>query len=442
MNSIEPPSLVLPEIMFAGIGSETIIYAIIIFFLLFFCAVMSGSESALFSINPDENNKLKAENSKEAKTIIQLLSNPRDLLATILIVNNFVIVGIVILSTFVLDANFPVQEGNELIRFFIEVVGITFMILLIGEVIPKIYATNNAERVSRWVARPLYILSKTPPISWLKWVLVSGSKFISKAKRKSIHVSTDELEHAIALTKESSTTDEEQKLLEGIVKFGRTEASQIMKPRIEMAVLNSDCLFDEVLAFVLDAGYSRIPVYKENTDNVIGILYIKDLLQHLSKGKEFNWLEVIRKPFFIPENKKINDLLQEFRSMKMHLAVVVDEYGGASGVITLEDILEEIVGDITDEFDDDEIAFEKLDDSTYIFEGRTTLNDFYKVVGIDGKDFEAIKGDAETLGGFINEQTGRIMKNKEFILQGNFKLIVESSDKRRVKLVKVLINNK
>jgi gliding motility-associated protein GldE len=335
-----------------------------------------------------------------------------------------------------------VQEGNELIRFFIEVVGITFMILLIGEVIPKIYATNNAERVSRWVARPLYILSKTPPISWLKWVLVSGSKFISKAKRKSIHVSTDELEHAIALTKESSTTDEEQKLLEGIVKFGRTEACQIMKPRIEMAVLNSDCLFDEVLTFVLDAGYSRIPVYKENTDNVIGILYIKDLLQHLSKGKDFNWLEVIRKPFFIPENKKINDLLQEFRSMKMHLAVVVDEYGGASGVITLEDILEEIVGDITDEFDDDEIAFEKIDDFTFIFEGRTTLNDFYKVVGVDGKDFEAIKGDAETLGGFINEQTGRIMKNKEFILQGNFKLIVESSDKRRVKLVKVLINNK
>jgi CBS domain containing-hemolysin-like protein len=197
-----------------------------------------------------------------------------------------------------------------------------------------------------------------------------------------------------------------------------------------------------VLAFVLDAGYSRIPVYKENTDNVIGILYIKDLLQHLSKGKDFNWLEVIRKPFFIPENKKINDLLQEFRSMKMHLAVVVDEYGGASGVITLEDILEEIVGDITDEFDDDEIAFEKIDDFTFIFEGRTTLNDFYKVVGVDGKDFEAIKGDAETLGGFINEQTGRIMKNKEFILQGNFKLIVESSDKRRVKLVKVLINNK
>ena len=402
---------------------------------------MSGSESALFSIKPEEKNKLKSEDSKEAKTIIHLLSNPRDLLATILIVNNFVIVGIVILATFALDEEFPTKPGNELIRFLIEVVGITFMILLIGEVIPKIYATNNAEKASRWVARPLYLISRTPPVSWLKWVLVSGSKFISLSKKQSANISADELEHAIALTKESATSDGEQKLLEGIVKFGRTEASQIMKPRIEMAALDADSNFKEVLAFVLDAGYSRIPVYKENTDNVIGILYIKDLLPYLSKEQDFDWMTVIRKPFFIPENKKINDLLQEFRSMKMHLAVVVDEYGGASGIITLEDILEEIVGDITDEFDDDEISYQKLDDTTYIFEGRTTLNDFYKVVGSDGKEFEALKGDAETIGGFINEQAGRIMKNKEFITQGNFKLIIESSDKRRVKQVRVLITS-
>jgi len=439
MISIEPPSLQFPEVISAGLSNESIVYFVIIFFLLFVCAVMSGSESALFSIKPEENNKLKSEDSKEAKTIIHLLSNPRDLLATILIVNNFVIVGIVILATFVLDEEFPTKPGNELIRFLIEVVGITFMILLIGEVIPKIYATNNAEKASRWVARPLYLISRTPPVSWLKWVLVSGSKFISLSKKQSANISADELEHAIALTKESATSDGEQKLLEGIVKFGRTEASQIMKPRIEMAALDADSNFKEVLAFVLDAGYSRIPVYKENTDNVIGILYIKDLLPYLSKEEDFNWITVIRKPFFIPENKKINDLLQEFRSMKMHLAVVVDEYGGASGIITLEDILEEIVGDITDEFDDDEISYQKLDDTTYIFEGRTTLNDFYKVVGSDGKEFEALKGDAETIGGFINEQAGRIMKNKEFITQGNFKLIIESSDKRRVKQVRVLI---
>ena len=441
MISIEPPSLQFPEVISAGLSNESIVYFVIIFFLLFVCAVMSGSESALFSIKPEENNKLKSEDSKEAKTIIHLLSNPRDLLATILIVNNFVIVGIVILATFVLDEEFPTKPGNELIRFLIEVVGITFMILLIGEVIPKIYATNNAEKASRWVARPLYLISRTPPVSWLKWVLVSGSKFISLSKKQSANISADELEHAIALTKESATSDGEQKLLEGIVKFGRTEASQIMKPRIEMAALDAESNFKEVLAFVLEAGYSRIPVYKENTDNVIGILYIKDLLPYLSKEQDFDWMTVIRKPFFIPENKKINDLLQEFRSMKMHLAVVVDEYGGASGIITLEDILEEIVGDITDEFDDDEISYQKLDDTTYIFEGRTTLNDFYKVVGSDGKEFEALKGDAETIGGFINEQAGRIMKNKEFITQGNFKLIIESSDKRRVKQVRVLITS-
>ena len=441
MISIEPPSLQFPEVISAGLSNESIVYFVIIFFLLFVCAVMSGSESALFSIKPEENNKLKSEDSKEAKTIIHLLSNPRDLLATILIVNNFVIVGIVILATFVLEEVFPSKTGNELIRFLIEVVGITFMILLIGEVIPKIYATNNAEKASRWVARPLYLISRTPPVSWLKWVLVSGSKFISLSKKQSANISADELEHAIALTKESATSDGEQKLLEGIVKFGRTEASQIMKPRIEMAALDADSNFKEVLAFVLEAGYSRIPVYKENTDNVIGILYIKDLLPFLSNEQDFNWITVIRKPFFIPENKKINDLLQEFRSMKMHLAVVVDEYGGASGIITLEDILEEIVGDITDEFDDDEISYQKLDDTTYIFEGRTTLNDFYKVVGSDGKEFEALKGDAETIGGFINEQAGRIMKNKEFITQGNFKLIIESSDKRRVKQVRVLITS-
>ena len=441
MISIEPPSLQFPEVISAGLSNESIVYFVIIFFLLFVCAVMSGSESALFSIKPEENNKLKSEDSKEAKTIIHLLSNPRDLLATILIVNNFVIVGIVILATFVLDEEFPTKPGNELIRFLIEVVGITFMILLIGEVIPKIYATNNAEKASRWVARPLYLISRTPPVSWLKWVLVSGSKFISLSKKQSANISADELEHAIALTKESATSDGEQKLLEGIVKFGRTEASQIMKPRIEMAALDAETNFKEVLAFVLEAGYSRIPVYKENTDNVIGILYIKDLLPYLSKEQDFDWMTVIRKPFFIPENKKINDLLQEFRSMKMHLAVVVDEYGGASGIITLEDILEEIVGDITDEFDDDEISYQKLDDTTYIFEGRTTLNDFYKVVGSDGKEFEALKGDAETIGGFINEQAGRIMKNKEFITQGNFKLIIESSDKRRVKQVRVLITS-
>jgi len=285
-------------------------------------------------------------------------------------------------------------------------------------------------------------MGKTPPMSWLKWALVSGTSFISRGRRKSEQISSDELEFAIALTKEDSTSEDEQKLFEGIVKFGRTEACQIMKPRIEMSAIDEESDFKEVLAFVLKSGYSRIPVFKDTTDNVIGILYIKDLLPFLAEQIDFNWHSMLRKPFFIPENKKINDLLQEFRNKKMHLAIVVDEYGGASGVVTLEDILEEIVGDITDEFDDDEIIFTKVDDTTFIFEGRTALNDLYKIIGIDGKDFEQVKGDADTIGGFILEKAGRIPKNNESYMQGDIQLVVESSDKKRVKMVKVKLKNK
>jgi CBS domain containing-hemolysin-like protein len=213
-----------------------------------------------------------------------------------------------------------------------------------------------------------------------------------------------------------------------------------MTPRIEASSFPEHFTFDQVVSFVIEAGYSRIPVYQESADNVIGILYIKDLLPHLKNNGDFDWKTLLRKPFFIPENKKIDDLLQEFRSMKMHLAVVVDEYGGASGIVTLEDILEEIVGDITDEFDDDQVDYKRLDDGSFLFEGRTSLMDFYKIIDLDGDEFEAMKGDAETLGGFIVEQSGRILKNKEHIIQGNFKFTVVSSDKRRIKWVKVQQN--
>jgi gliding motility-associated protein GldE len=227
--------------------------------------------------------------------------------------------------------------------------------------------------------------------------------------------------------------------LEGIVKFGNTDARQIMKSRMDIVALENDKNFQEVVEVILEAGYSRIPVYEEKIDNVIGILYIKDLLPFLSEKDDFDWKSLIRKPYFIPENKKIDDLLREFQSMKMHMAVVVDEYGGASGIVTLEDVLEEIVGDITDEFDDDEIAYTRVDDRTFLFEGRTALMDFYKVVDIDGKEFENQKGDAETLGGFMTEKEGRILKNNEYIVCDDIKLIVESSDKRRIKMIKAIL---
>ncbi len=438
MSSTEPSSQSFNQIAEFGFSLSTVIYILLVLLLLFIAAMMSGSESAFFSLKPAETDALKKENTPKSKLILELISKPKELLATLLIIHNFVNVGVVILTTFILDQLIKAEPGSELTRFLLEVVGITLLILLTGEVIPKIFATRNSLRVVNWMVYPLNFFRTTPPVSWLKSVLVKGSFFLQKLTRSTVKITTDELEQALALTKEDSDSEEDHKILEGIVRFGKTEACQIMTPRIEVEAINAESDFEEVLKFILEAGYSRIPVYKDSQDNVIGILYIKDLLNFLNKDKSFNWNEVLRKPFFIPENKKINDLLQEFRKMKMHMAVIVDEYGGASGIITLEDILEEIVGEITDEFDENDIPYVKLDDSTFSFEGRTSLNDFYKIIEDEGNAFETLKGDSETIGGFIIEQTGRILKNNEYITVSNYKLIVVSSDKKRIKTVKVL----
>ena len=415
-------------------NTETI-YTSIIVFLLILAAITTSSESAFFSLNPQEKARLKSENSRISKIILDLLSKPRELIALLLISINFVNVGIVILSTLILN---KMMEGySEVSKLLVEIFGITLLILITGEVIPKIYGANNASKVTRFMALPIDVIRKTPPISWLKALLVNGTSFIGRIGGKNVRISSDELEQAIAITTDENSSGDEQKLLEGIVKLGKTEAVQIMTPRIEMSSIPNNIPFSKVIEFVLEFGYSRIPIHKESADNVIGILYIKDLLPHLKETDEFPWLDLIRKPFFIPENKKIDDLLQEFRGMKMHLAVVVDEYGGASGIVTLEDILEEIVGDITDEFDDDQVDYKKMEDGSFAFEGRTSLKDFYKILEIEGEEFERDKGDSETIGGFIVEQSGRILKNKESITQGNFKLSVISSDKRRIKWVKV-----
>lgn len=441
MQTIEPSPY--SEFLFAGINlSATIINFVILSILLMLSAFASSSESAYFSLGPKEKESLKNDDSKGAKTALKLLEKPKELLATLLILNNFVNVGIVILSSFILDDFFPLNDANKTFRFLIEVVAITFMLLLIGEVIPKIYATKNAEILVRRFSIPIFSLAAFPPIKLLTSLLVSGTKMMQRfAKNRGVNITTDELEQALALTKEENSSEGEHKILEGIVKFGNTEACQIMKSRMDVFSIDENLPFDQVLSTILEAGYSRIPVYSESFDNIKGILYIKDLLPHINESVDFKWYELLRKPFFVPENKKIDDLLKEFQTMKMHMAIVVDEYGGSSGVVTLEDILEEIVGDITDEFDDDEIVYTKIDESTYLFEGKTTLVDFYKVMDLDGKEFEIQKGDAETLGGFIIENAGRILMNNEFIMVENCKLIVESSDKRRIKMIKVVLLN-
>jgi gliding motility-associated protein GldE len=431
------PSPIRPLLAQVSWTNTETIYTSIIVFLLILAAVTTSSESAFFSLNPEEKDRLKSENSRISNIIIDLLSKPRELIALLLISINFVNVGIVILSTLILN---KMMEGySEVSKLLVEIFGITLLILITGEVIPKIYGANNASKVTRFMALPIDVIRKTPPISWLKALLVNGTSFIGRIGGKNVRISSAELEQAIAITSDENSSGDEQKLLEGIVKFGKTEAVQIMTPRIEMSSIPNNIPFSKVIEFVLEFGYSRIPIHKESADNVIGILYIKDLLPHLKESDEFPWLNLIRKPFFIPENKKIDDLLQEFRGMKMHLAVVVDEYGGASGIVTLEDILEEIVGDITDEFDDDQVDYKKMDDGSFAFEGRTSLKDFYKILEIEGEEFEQDKGDSETIGGFIVEQSGRILKNKESITKGNFKLSVISSDKRRIKWVKVQV---
>lgn len=433
-------SPLLIETATSGFTPATIIYLVVIGILLVFSALISSSEVAFFALSPHDKDALKQEDSKNSKLARDLLEKPQELLASILIANNFVNVGIVILSSSLLAQLYPPTTGNETIHFILEVFIITLIILLIGEVIPKVYATKNSVSIAKLMARPLTVVNSTPPISWLRSILVNGTSIIHKyANKRGVRVSSDELEQALALTKEETTSEEEQKILEGIIKFGNTDVKQIMRSRMEVIALENDLTFDKVLETILEAGYSRIPVFENSFDNVIGILYVKDLLPHIDADASYNWQALIRKPFFVPENKKIDDLLKEFQVKKMHMAVIVDEYGGASGLATLEDVLEEIVGDITDEFDDEDLNFTKVDDGTFIFEGRTALVDLYKILEIDGKDFENNKGESDSIGGFIIEKAGRILKNKEFIRFGDYKLIVESSDKRRIKSVKVVI---
>lgn len=440
MTTTEPSSYLQINPVNASLDSTTLIYLFVILLLLVVSALMSGSESAFFSLKPSETDEFKKENSKKSKLILSMLAKPKELLATILVTNNFVNVGVVILSTIVLDDVLPIENTTPLIRFFTEVMGITLLILIFGEVAPKIFANSNSKKVVTLMATPLNLISKIPPISWLKIALVNSSFFIQKFGKRNEKVNSDDLEQALALTKDERTSEEDHKILEGIVKFGKTESSEIMTPRVEVEAVDNEMSLKEVLSFILEAGYSRMPVYENQPDNVIGILYIKDLLAHTDESN-FEWQSIVRKPFFVPENKKINDLLQDFRKMKMHMAVVVDEYGGASGIVTLEDVLEEIVGDITDEFDENEVIFTKLDEFTFVFEGRTSINDLCKVLEISNDSFDDDRGEAETLGGLLTEKAGRILKNNEFVKIDNYKFIVESSDKRRVKTIKVVKGN-
>ena len=405
--------------------------------LLIFSGFISGSEVALFSLSKSDIES--KSDLKSFKIITNLLEKPNKLLATILIANNLINIAIVILFTKIGEVLFN-AIGSPLIQFFVEIVVATFLILLFGEILPKIYASRNNINFSRIIAHPLRILDIIfSPIS------LPMQKFSNYIKNKlaiqNSNISIDQISHALDLTRPEDTTKQEQKILKGIVNFGNIETKEIMHPRIDIFALDGKLKSEEVLKSITTTNYSRIPIFDENLDRIIGILHIKDLLPFLDK-KEFQWKELLREPLFIPENKKLDDLMLEFQEKKVHLAIVVDEYGGTSGLVSLEDVIEEIVGDISDEFDDDNLLYSKIDDHNFIFDGKTSLHDLCRIIKVDKNIFDEYKGEAETIAGFILEISRSFPKKNSKINFMKFVFIIESIDKKRIKQIKLSILNK
>ena len=407
--------------------------------LVVLSALLSGSEVAMFSISNKQRFDLKDQNKNANKRVLTLLKEPKKLLATILIANNFINVSIVMASNFVFNNLIIEGSISDTMNFIIQVIVITFLILLFGEVIPKVYANNYNLKFSKFMAIPLQLLKKLfYPISQ---ILVNSTNLIDKRieKRKE-SIQANELEHALNLTVDSVDNEDEKKILEGIVKFGNTDVKQIMTPRTDVISFEITTPFNELMSELKEIKYSRIPVFEDSFDKIKGILYAKDLLGKMNEKKNFKWPNLLREPKFVPENKKLDDLLKEFQEEKTHIAIVVDEYGGSSGIVSLEDVLEEIVGEITDEFDEEDVNYKKLDELNYIFDGKTTLIDIYKLLDIDGEIFEKEKGESDTIAGFCIEQAGKIMLKNEKISFDRYTITVEAADKRRIKKVKITIN--
>ncbi len=422
-------------------ASPAIFYMVnglILVILLLLSALASGSEVAYFALTHQQINDCKNSKIRSDKLIYQLISQPQKLLATILIINTFVNIGVVTISTFITWKIFGTSTLVGIILIALTFI-ITFLLVFFGEITPKVYANSNSLKMARTMASFLFIMSKAlRPVSWF---LLSVSNLIEKrVQKKAYLISTDEIRQALELTTEQ-TSEEEKEILKGIVNFGSLSVRQIMKSRLDIIAYDFDTDFHVLLGKIKKTGYSRIPVYKETIDNIEGILYIKDLLPFLDRPRDFTWQTLLRPGFFVPENKKIDSLFKDFQEKRVHIAVVVDEYGGTSGIITMEDVIEEIVGEINDEFDEDEIAFNKLDDNTYIFEGKTSLNDFCKVINAEPTIFEEVKGESESLGGLLLEMHGKLPRIGEKIEFDNFVFTAVSVDNKRIKRIRVLIKS-
>ncbi len=446
METIDPDSVpdllsIVIDTFYKGFSVEVAVSLLFFIVLIVGSAMVSGSETAFFSLTPGDLEKLRNKNDKISKLILKLRDIPKKLLATILITNTFINVAIVILSTYI-TAQMFMLKANPVLTFVIQVVVVTSLILIFGEIVPKILANRQPVKVAQMMAPTLkFLIVFFKPLSA---ILVSSTNIIDKRlSNKGQSISMSDISEAIDITNRDSD-EEEKSILKGIATFGEKEASEIMRSRVNVTAIDMDASFDEVVKMILESGFSRIPVYKENFDHVQGLLYIKDLLPWLNKKTAVKWQKLIRPAFFVPENKKINDLLQEFREKKIHLAIVVDEYGGTSGIITLEDIIEEIVGEIHDEYDKEPAPFtyEKLSDNTWLFEAKTPLNDLCKILEIDDETFDEVKGESDSLGGLILELQGKIPKKGSKISFGTFDFEVTDSDERKINKVKVVVNKK
>ncbi len=404
--------------------------------LLFCSALISGAEVALFSLSQKDIEEAIEENNSKGKVISELLEKPKKLLATLLVANNFINIAIVILFSFIGKSIFAVITST-LLRFILEVVVVTFLILLFGEVLPKVYANRNKVKFAKLIAYLIAFLDKI--LSPISLPMRAATIYLhNKLGKQKTNFSVDQLSQALELTDSEETSTEEQKILEGIVSFGNTETRQVMSPRIDIFALEIEESFSEICPKIIEKGHSRIPVYRDNIDHIEGVLFVKDLLPYINSN-EFDWKSLLRQPFFVPENKKLDNLLKDFQSKKSHLAIVVDEYGGTSGLVSLEDVIEEIVGDISDEFDDENNNFTQIDDRNYLFEGKINLKDFYRIIDVDEELFEIQKGEAETLGGFILEILGNFPKKDQKIIFENCVFTIEVVDKKRIKQIKVTI---
>jgi gliding motility-associated protein GldE len=431
--------MILQDIIQTPSDLSLYVSIIVLILLLLVSALISGSETSFFSLSGMQLEEIDQMDDRKSQRIIELLKKPKQLLATILIANNFVNVAIVILSAFITGMIFHFQN-SPILGFAVEVVLVTFILLLLGEITPKVYANQYNIQFALKVANPIYYIHQS--LKPLSKILAFSTSIVDRRIAKKGHdISKSELDKAIELTTGDSTTEDEKNMLKGIVKFADMETSEIMKARVDVSAIDIEDSYDVIIKDVIQSGFSRVPVYEESLDDIKGILYVKDLLPHLNTSEEFQWQKLIRPAFFVPENKKVNELLQEFRQKKIHLAIVVDEYGGTSGIITLEDILEEIVGEINDEFDeiDSDIEFEKLDEHTYIFGAKTSLIDFAKVLNIDADIFDEVEGDYDSLAGLLLELHGNIPKKGTIVSHKNYTFEVVSLDYKRIKKIKVSI---